>query len=141
MEVLKEAPRQVPEPETSGYTRMTIGVLAMSFASLLLELSLTRLFSVTLFYHFAFLAIWIALLGLGAGGVFAYLRKDWLAQWSTDFLGARLSQINSGLLLVVLIIDLLIPVSLTLTWWNFLKLTAIYLVSALPFFIIGLFFS
>jgi len=43
----------------------------MSFAALLLELSLTRLFSVVLFYHFAFLAISIALLGLGAGAVFA----------------------------------------------------------------------
>ena len=40
----------------------------MSFAALLLELALTRLFSVMLFYHFAFLAISIALLGLGAGG-------------------------------------------------------------------------
>ena len=42
----------------------------------LLELALTRLFSVVLFYHFAFLAISIALLGLGSGGVFAYLGKD-----------------------------------------------------------------
>src|SRR5436305_647257 len=45
----------------------------MSFASLLLELGLTRLFSVVLFYHFAFLAISVALLGLAAGGVFAAL--------------------------------------------------------------------
>ncbi len=48
------------------------------FAALLLELALTRLFSVVLFYHFAFLAISIALLGLGSGGVFAYLLKPWL---------------------------------------------------------------
>src|SRR5271167_3889198 len=47
----------------------------MSFSALLLELALTRLFSVVLFYHFAFLAISIALLGLGAGAVFAYLRR------------------------------------------------------------------
>jgi spermidine synthase len=117
------------------------GVLVMSFSSLLLELALTRLFSVTLFYHFAFLAISIALLGLGAGGVFAYIKKEWLTRWDAAVLGARLSLINSVLLLVVLEIDLLIPVSLKLTGWNFLKLTAIYLVSALPFFVIGLFFS
>src|SRR5947207_11085585 len=47
-----------------------------SFSALLLELALTRLFSVVLFYHFAFLAISIALLGLGAGGVFAHLWKQ-----------------------------------------------------------------
>ena len=45
------------------------GTALSSFAALLLELALTRLFSVVLFYHFAFLAISIALLGLGAGGV------------------------------------------------------------------------
>ena len=61
-----------------------IGVLVMSFASLLLELSLTRLFSVVLFYHFAFLAISIALLGLGAGGVFAYIARGWLRQFGTS---------------------------------------------------------
>jgi hypothetical protein len=46
------------------------GWASPAFAALLLELALTRLFSVVLFYHFAFLAISIALLGLGAGGVF-----------------------------------------------------------------------
>src|SRR5574338_528546 len=62
--------------------RTMMGVLVMSFASLLLELSLTRLFSVVLFYHFAFLAISIALLGLGAGGVFSYLLKKKLECWT-----------------------------------------------------------
>ena len=46
-----------------------VGVGLSSFAALLLELALTRLFSVVLFYHFAFLAISIALLGPGGGGV------------------------------------------------------------------------
>src|SRR4051812_9141723 len=67
--------------------RMMVGVLAMSFASLLLELSLTRLFSVILFYHFAFLAISIALLGLGAGGVFSYVLKRWLSQFELNRIG------------------------------------------------------
>src|SRR5215468_10967551 len=44
-----------------------------SMATLLLELSLTRIFSVVFYYHFAFLAISIALFGLGAGGVFSYV--------------------------------------------------------------------
>jgi hypothetical protein len=42
-------------------------------ATLLLELSMTRIFSVVFYYHFAFLAISIALFGLGAGGVFSYV--------------------------------------------------------------------
>jgi hypothetical protein len=44
-------------------------VALTTLATLLLELSLTRIFSVVFHYHFAFLAISIALFGLGAGGV------------------------------------------------------------------------
>ncbi len=50
---------------------------ATSLATLLLELALTRVFSVVYFYHFAFLAISIALFGLGAGGVFSYVVASW----------------------------------------------------------------
>ena len=39
------------------------------------ELALTRIFSVVMYYHFAFLAISIALFGLSASGVFAYVRR------------------------------------------------------------------
>src|SRR4051812_18344847 len=121
--------------------RTMAGVLVMSFASLLLELSLTRLFSVILFYHFAFLAISIALLGLGAGGVFSYLLKQKLERWSVGQIGTFVGTVNAMLMLVVLEVDLHVPVSLQLTKLNFYKLTAIYLVSALPFFLTGLFFS
>src|SRR6202453_894145 len=81
---------------------LLLGLGLTSFAALLLELALTRLFSVVLFYHFAFLAISIALLGLGAGGVFAYLLKKRLARFSTRTLAARLCMINSVLILLVL---------------------------------------
>src|ERR1035438_10588261 len=69
-------------------TALAIGL--MSFSALLLELGLTRLFSVVLFYHFAFLAISIALLGLGAGAVFSHLRRGWLGRWRGGQHRARL---------------------------------------------------
>lgn len=47
-------------------------VALTTMATLVLELSLTRIFSVVFYYHFAFLAISIALFGLGAGGVLSY---------------------------------------------------------------------
>ena len=43
-------------------------VLLVSVATLLLEIALTRIFAVTQGYHFAFLAISLALLGFGASG-------------------------------------------------------------------------
>src|SRR3569833_190588 len=91
------------------------GVGLISLAAMLLELSLTRLFSVVLFYHFAFLAISVALLGLGAGGVFAYIKKQSLETWSTGQLGARASLANAFLIFVVLEVVLHLPISLELT--------------------------
>ena len=67
------------------------GIGLSSFAALLLELALTRLFSVVLFYHYAFLAISVALLGLGAGGVFAHLLRSRIRRWPTRAFAARTS--------------------------------------------------
>jgi spermidine synthase len=113
----------------------------MSFSALLLELGLTRLFSVVLFYHFAFLAISIALLGLGAGAVFAYLRREWLERWSVGQLGTWLCAANAVVVFVVLEIVLRTAVSLHVDWSNFRHLSALYLASAVPFFLTGLLFS
>src|SRR6266699_6774815 len=91
------------------------GVALSSFAALLLELALTRLFSVVLFYHFAFLAISIALLGLGAGGVFAHLRKEWLNSRGLRGIAAVCAAVAAIAIPVVLEIVLHTPVSLKLT--------------------------
>ncbi|MBI2835097.1 MAG: hypothetical protein HYX76_11800 [Acidobacteria bacterium] len=45
------------------------GVFLTSAALRMTELALTRLFSVTMYYHYAFLAISIALFGLSARAV------------------------------------------------------------------------
>src|SRR5207248_7274382 len=127
-------------PASSDRSLLT-GVALSSFSALLLELGLTRLFSVVLFYHFAFLAISIALLGLGAGGVFAYVKRERLAPRPTRALVARLCNINALVIPVVLVVALRLPVSLEFSKANFLRLTAIYLASAVPFFLTGLEFS
>jgi spermidine synthase len=126
---------EIPEKTLLG------GLALTSFSALLLELALTRLFSVVLFYHFAFLAISIALLGLGAGGVFAYLLKAKLAATDTRMLAARLCMANSVVVLVVLEIVLHVPVALRVSWGNFARLTVLYLAAAVPFFLTGLLFA
>ena len=137
------APTPVPTASRVEFPEKTLlAALALtSFSALLLELALTRLFSVVLFYHFAFLSISIALLGLGAGGVFAYLLKARLASLSTRSVASRLCIANSVIVLVVLEIVLHVPVALNLTGKNFLRLTLLYLSAAVPFFLIGLLFS
>jgi spermidine synthase len=127
--------------QSTTHSAMLAGIALSSLSALLLELSLTRLFSVVLFYHFAFLAISIALLGLGAGGVFAYVARDWLAKFETRPMMARLCAANAILIPLVLEVVLHVPVSLELTGSNFLRLSAMYLASAVPFFLTGLQFS
>ena len=51
-----------------GKARTLAGMGALSAATLLLQVALTRVFSVAQFYHFAFLIISLALLGFGASG-------------------------------------------------------------------------
>ncbi|MGC2323366.1 MAG: hypothetical protein WA463_12105 [Terriglobales bacterium] len=131
IETMKETDRRV----------LIAGIGLASFASLLLELALTRLFSVVLFYHFAFLAISIALLGLGAGGVFAYLRRPWLARWTARRLGAVLCAINAVAIVLALETVLHVPVALDLAWANFGRLSLMYVVAAVPFFLTGVLFS
>lgn len=50
-----------------------IGIFFLSIATLLFEISLTRIFSVTQWYHFAFMVVSIALFGFGASGTFLYV--------------------------------------------------------------------
>jgi hypothetical protein len=99
-------------------------------ATLLLELSLTRIFSVVFYYHMAFLAISIALFGLGAGGVFSYVVAGWKAPLYTKL--GRLSAVNS--FLVLLSLTVILAQGDSPTNWN---LALIYFTTALPFFASG----
>ena len=135
------APEIQPVPAQLTPRTVMFAVGLVSFASLLLELALTRLFSVVLFYHFAFFAISIALLGLGSGGVFAHIRCDWLGRFQISRLGAFLCILNSVCILLVVEVVLHTPVSLAVTGANFARLTVIYLAAAVPFFFTGLLFS
>src|SRR2546423_13681660 len=132
----------LPAAGTDRHQRaLLFGVALTSFSALLLEIALTRLFSVVLFYHFAFLAISIALLGLGAGGVFAFVRRERLRNIETAVLGARVTALSALAILLALEVVLHTPVSLDLGGGNFFRLTVIYLFAAVPFFFIGLLFS
>jgi hypothetical protein len=132
-------PAASPNPDIAFSLLAAVGLT--SFSALLLELALTRLFSVVLFYHFAFLAISVALLGLGAGGVFAYIRRKWLGRFATGGLAAILCLLNAAATVVALEVVLHSAVSLQLTRTNFVHLSEVYFAAAVPFFFTGLIFS
>ncbi len=68
-------------PTATATTRARAGTYAglffVTLATLMYEIGLTRIFSVTTFYHFAFVAISLALFGLTAGALLVHLRPTW----------------------------------------------------------------
>ncbi len=109
---------------------MYLGVTLNTLATIVLELSLTRIFSVVFYYHFAFLAISISLFGLGAGGIFSYAFQG-RPERLFHKLGV-LSAINSGAVIFTLAYVLTRKGSLETG-----QLTLVYLVTAIPFFLAG----
>jgi len=115
-----------------------LGVAVVSLATLVLELTLTRLFSATMFYHFAFLAISLALFGSGASGVFVYAARPRL----DDERAAHLLALASALFAVTTVVALLVilshPLSPVMPGPSTLAALAwIYGAAALPFFFSG----
>ncbi|MGH9658537.1 MAG: hypothetical protein ACRD96_08330, partial [Bryobacteraceae bacterium] len=111
------------------WPQLYLCVALTTLATLLLELALTRLFSVVFYYHFAFLAISIALFGLGAGGVFSYVVAS--GQGSLLRRLGWISTLNAGLVVVML--------GLVLRQRDLSagSLALLYVVTALPFFLAG----
>ena len=52
------------------------GLFLITLSTLMYEIALTRIFSVTMWYHFAFVAISLALFGLTVGALLVYLQPD-----------------------------------------------------------------
>jgi SAM-dependent methyltransferase len=106
-------------------------VALTTMATLVLELSLTRIFSVVFYYHFAFLAISIALFGLGAGGVLSYY-----ITCEGKTLYSRLGLISAAnALAVVVSLTSILSMAGGSGFWQF---AAIYFVSSIPFVLSGI---
>ncbi len=117
-------------PPALNWPQVYLAVALTTLATLLLELSLTRIFSVVFYYHFAFLAISIALFGLGAGGLFSYVVA---AQRGNIFAKLGTLACTNGFAVILTLGYLLSregpPDGLTLA--------LIYVTSAVPFFLAG----
>src|SRR5258705_1122809 len=118
--------------------RHLAGVALVSATLLMTELALTRIFSVVMYYHFAFLAISIALFGLSASGVFAYLARPRLDRYSTDTLLSAESLIYAATSIIALFFLVRLRVGLSYSQKNLALMLAIYALAALPFFTGGL---
>src|SRR5882762_9159941 len=110
------------------------GIAAVSAALLMTELALTRIFSVTMYYHFAFLAISIALFGLSASGVAVYLARRTVAAIDPRALLSTVALTHALATLIALACLVRIRVGLNYSPANLELMLAIYALAALPFF-------
>lgn len=110
----------------NSWPLLYLAVAVTTLATLLLELSLTRIFSVVFYYHFAFLAISIALFGLGVGGVLSYVVAGWRGNLFKKL--GLVSLANAGLVLFSIVFVLTRGADIST-----LELGIIYFVDALPF--------
>ena len=127
--------------EVNISVRHYAGIFLLSLATLLLELSLTRVLSVALWYHFGFLIISTALLGFGASGVVLALWRRLREEISLDraltalaaFFGV--TTVACFWLMQRIPFD---PFSLLANRWQLLFMPLYYLVISIPFFCSGL---
>ncbi len=109
--------------------RTRISVFLITLSGLILEVGLTRIYSASIWYHFAFVAISVALLGWGLGGFTVHLLKQRM----------RLSMHAAAL--VTLLYAAAIPLCLWLLVrypFEMDRLPLYFLAPLLPFFLAGM---
>jgi hypothetical protein len=130
----------IPMSETR-FTRPTsldAGIFLVRFAVLLTELLLTRIFSVTMYYHLSFMVVSLAMLGFGASGLVVTLAPGRFPEAKLFSQAARGAILFGVTAVAATTISFVLPISLRLSPMNWLRISAVYLACAVPFFFGGL---
>lgn len=107
-------------------------------ATLLFEIALTRIFSVVLWYHYGFMVISLALLGIGLAGIFVYLYPDRFSRSDAPRRAANAS-VAFAVSTVVALLAFHVLVSARTTWpLQTFELAFAFLMMTVPFFFAGL---
>ena len=117
--------RVVPTP------LLLLGIFLISSSGLMLEVTLTRIFSATIWYHYAFIAISVALFGWGLGGFSLHILKE--------------KKIVKSTLGTLAITSLIFSFSIPIFLWIIIRLPATpnylslyFITSVVPFFVAGI---
>ncbi len=119
-------------------TRLTtVGLLIIALATLSYEVLLTRIFSVTMWYHFAFAAISVAMLGMTVGALIVYLRPQWFPAESAKSQLALTALLLPRIILVSFLTQLSIPFRVAPSLVAVYAIAFTYVVIAVPFVVSG----
>ena len=114
------------------------GLFAITLATLMYEILLTRIFSVTMWYHFAFMAVSVALFGMTVGAIAVYLLPGFFTAERTKQHIAAGSLLFSVSIVLSFIAHLRIPFAPSASLAGLAALACMYVVIAIPFVFSGL---
>ncbi|MFQ6100914.1 MAG: hypothetical protein ACE5OS_06715 [Anaerolineae bacterium] len=123
-----------------------VSISLFTSATLLLEQGLARIFSVTTYYHFAFLMISLALFGLSVSGTFIYLKQRWFPAQKARSQIATFSALFAlaviGTLSIVTRFSIRVHLEsrdqIAFTSANVLETLVLCVVAAIPFVLMGM---
>jgi hypothetical protein len=113
--------------------RTYAGLFATTLATLTYQLLLTRIFSVTMYYHFAFVAISVTMFGMAVGALYVYGRPQ---VFTAARVHAHLSRAALGFALAIVgsfLAHIWLPFRPELSLYGVLSVVLTYAVLSVPF--------
>lgn len=117
------------------------GVFLVSATVLMMQLLLSRIFSVTAWYHVSFLVISIAMFGMTAGAVKVYRGDVETQRRNLSDLSARNSFYFAVLMALAVIVSMLVPIFDSRLVLTLIFLPTVAILTALPFYFAGVVIS
>jgi hypothetical protein len=120
------------------------GLFMITLASLMYEILLTRIFSVTMWYHFAFVAVSLALFGMTVGAVLVYLLPRFFTQERAQYHLALSSLLFSITIVLSFLTHLSVPfisdpsMSLRFSLVELYAIVITYVALSVPFIFSGI---
>jgi hypothetical protein len=124
----------------SFFIFLLVLLFVLSLSIILFELALTRIFSIVLWYDYAFMAISIAFFGLGIGSFVIHIRKDKIDNPKKDSTLDQHFTFSSRIVQYVIGYGISVPVFIFLIGYipsDTSYIYLFYLISSIPFFFAG----
>jgi hypothetical protein len=118
-----------------------VGLFMVALATLMYEILLTRIFSVTMWYHFAFMAISVAMFGMTVGALLVYIFPAFFTPQRAERHLALSSLLFAAAIIISFLTHLAVPVFVDrnlLTLSGLYALTLTYVSLSLPFIFSGI---
>src|SRR5690348_9538890 len=97
------------------------------------EILLTRIFSITLWYHFAFMVVSIAMFGMAVGAMRVYIESKRYRPELVKYQLARNSLLFSATIFLGFLIHFSIPAQLYRSVWGPIAIALTYALISIPF--------